>query len=147
MKNYYFQLADCPAPGMIYLDNGQYLFKKYIYGFYTDLGAKVLNFSQSYLLKDQWRKTILADTDGGCDRLCNITEYVELKPENVIVKDGEPIGFYLDFGYSYIVSKEKPNVHIFYVSDTEPFHHTSDHIYTLIEKEDGEIYESFSRVY
>lgn len=143
MLHSYLLLTDCPAPGMIYLGNGQYLFPAFF-------GAEAENAVQCcgrYLIKVENSYTVTSETDGGCDRICETTEYLELAPENIIIKDGEPVGFYLNLGYYYSVSPKKPNIHVFYISETKSFHHCSGTVYTLIAKESGRVYESSSHIY
>ena len=146
VDNYYYKLTNKPLPGMIYWKDENYLHPFYCN--YPAMPVSVQIAYKQYILRIESSYTILADTDAGCDRTCEQTDYQPLTPKNIIMDGDHPIGVYLDLGYYYSVSKNRPNVIILPFEELAEYYHSeSRNKYTLISYNPEKSYESSSRVY
>lgn len=145
IDNYYYILTDKPVLGMIYWENGQYLHPCYCN--YPAMPVSAQKAHKQYILRIESSYTITADTDGGCDRICECVDYQQLQPQNIIMDGDKPVGVYLDLGYSYWISPERPNVIVMpFEEGASYYHEDSRKTYTLIPYDPEKRYESSSHV-
>lgn len=78
--------------------------------------------NEQWIMFEDREHTILADTDGGCDRTEEITYEHSLKMENAIFENGTLVGFYYEFDF-YNGFSSKPNAHIFMLDDPSSLRH------------------------
>lgn len=78
--------------------------------------------NEQWIMFEDREHTILADTDGGCDRTEEITYEHSLKMENAIFENGTLVGFYYEFDF-YNGFSSKPNAHIFMLDDPASLRH------------------------
>ena len=141
--DYYYKLTDKPALGMIYWENGRYLHPQLC----ITIPGAVKTAQNQYILRIDSSHTIIADTDGGCDRTCECVDYQPLQAQNIIMDGDKPIGVYLDLGYYYSVSYVRPNVIVLSFEDGACCEHpNSGNTYTLIPYDPQKSYESFSYI-
>ena len=69
--------------------------------------------------------TIIADTEGGCDRTEVINYVHPLKMENAIFENDTLVGFYYEFGF-YNGCSRKPNAHVFMLDNPATFRHDNN---------------------
>ena len=144
---YLYQVTSEPMPGMLFLSEGNYLFYRY------ETRAAVLKHlnqvCSEWILEKSGRNTITADTDAGCDRICEYREYILPVSKNVLLKGDEVIGFYFDFGDYYNISNKRPNVHAFLLSAPETHLYPQDIYcrYRLLRREPGKEYKNTQRIY
>ena len=144
--NYYYKLTNKPMPGMIYWKDENYLHPVYCNDPAMPVSVQMAH--RRYILRIESSYTILADTDAGCDRTCDQTDYQPLSPKNIIMDGDHPIGVYLDLGYYYSVSPDRPNVMILPFEESASYYHSeSGTMYTLIPYDPEKSYASSSRVY
>lgn len=141
MENYYYKLTDKPALGMIYWQKDLYLHPCYCN--YPAMPDSVKKSHKQYILCIESSYTITADTDAGCDRICECEDYQPLLPRNIVVDGDKPIYVYLDLGYYYSISPERPNVIVLPFEDGARYYHEdSRKTYTLIPYDPEKSYES-----
>lgn len=144
-ENYYFLLTDRPALGMIYWEDGRYLHP--FCCSYAALPSSVQKAHKQYILRVNSSRTIMADTDGGCDRTCECVDYQPLQSQNIIMDGDKPVGVYLDLGYFYSISPKRPNVIVIPFEDgASCYMKESDRTYTLIPYDPQKRYESSSHI-
>ncbi len=97
----------------------------YIYADYhtTTTHEKLLKkANEQWIMFEDRNQTICADTDGGCDRIEEITYEHPLKMENTIFENDRIVGFYYEYCF-YNGYNSKPNAHIFMLDDPASFTH------------------------
>lgn len=141
--DYYYKLTDKPVLGMIYWENGRYLHPQLC----PTIPDEVEKAKKQYILRIDSSYSILADTDGGCDRTCECVDYQPLQSQNIIMDGDKPIGVYLDLGYYYSVSWVRPNVIVLPFEDGACCEHpNSGNTYKLIPYDPQKTYESSSHI-
>ena len=146
ITNYYYQLTDQPATGMIYWKEGQYLFPCRCN--YPAMPIAAQKAHKQYILRIDSSYTIVADSDAGCDRICECVDYQPLSPQNIVMDGDTPVGVYLDLGYCYAISVVQPNVIVMPFEDQAVYYHQeSRKKYTLVPYDAEKSYESTSRIY
>lgn len=103
-------------PCAIVLDDSRYIISVE----YTTVKhmKKLEEISKQWVMCEEYARTILADTDGGCDRTEYDTRYHKFEMENAIFDGDEIIGFYFDIKL-WNGSDDKPNAHIFLIDDSD----------------------------
>lgn len=145
IDNYYYKLTDKPALGMIFFENGRYLHPCYCNYPAMPLSAKKAH--KQYILRIESTHNVTADTDGGCDRICECVDYQPLLPNNIIMDGDKPVGVYLDLGYYGSISPERPNVIVIPFEDGAKYRHKdSGSTYMLIPYDPEKSYESSRHV-
>ena len=126
---------------MIYLSPGKYLHPYYCN--YAAMPDSVKNAHKQYILRIESTYTVCADTDSGCDRVAERTDYRVLLPNNIIMDGDKPMGVYIELRYYYRVSKKRPNVLVLPFKDgARHYQNETDMIYTLIPYDPEQSYES-----
>ncbi len=145
IDNYYYKLTDKPKQGMIYWRDEHYLHPCYCN--YTAMPISVQNAHKKYILRIESSYTIVADSDAGCDRTCECVDYQALFPNNIIMDGDTPIGVYLELGYYYSISPNRPNVIVLPFEElAEHYQEESGNKYTLIPYNPEMSYESSSHI-
>jgi len=146
IDNYYYKLTNKPMLGMIYWKEECYLHPCYCN--YPAMPISVQNAHKQYILRIESSYTIVADTDAGCDRTCECVDYQLLSPNNIIMDGDNPVGVYLDFGYYYSISPNRPNVIVLpFEESAKHYHEESGNQYTLIPYNSEATYESSSYIF
>ncbi len=87
----------------------------YIYADYyttTQHEAILKRINEQWIMFEDREYTVVADTDGGCDRTEEITYEHSLNMENAIFENDKLVGFYYEFDF-YNGFSDKPNAHVF----------------------------------
>ncbi len=88
--------------------------------------------SEQWTMSEDREHTILADTDGGCDRTEEITYEHSLKMENAIFENDTLVGFYCEFDF-YNGCSSKPNAHIFMLNNPASLRHYNNKSFWRLE--------------
>lgn len=128
----HYNLSETLIPGAILTNDNRCFFSDY----HTTAShmRKFAMISDIWTILEDREETILADTDGGCDRSVTVTYTHELDISTAIFYEEQVIGIYLDFkrwnGYS-----DKPNSHTFIFDNiTTHIHHNTHSVWRLIKK-------------
>ncbi|MBQ9984804.1 MAG: hypothetical protein IJP38_00660 [Oscillospiraceae bacterium] len=128
----HYNLSKKMIPGAIIIDDKRCFFSDY---HTTTNHERILK-----KVSDMWRMTVehevtvLADTDGGCDRTEYVIDVHTLDLSEAIFDEDIIIGFYLDL-QRWDGNSEKPNSHIFILDDVSTHtYHTSNAIWKLEKK-------------
>lgn len=128
----HFNLYKGILPGAIVLDASRC--------FYSDFHSTTEHERQLKEIASKWvllgdrEQTIVADTDGGCDRIEEVTYQHELCLSDAIFYDGQIVGFYLDFQF-WNGSSQKPNSHTFMLNEPETHtHYNKKSTWRLVKK-------------
>ena len=143
MDYFYLQEISEPVPGAIFLGENRFVFPRDIH----IMPGSVVSAVQNWLVKVEGSYTVTADSDGGCDRICEYTDYVFLEYKNVILRNDTVVGFFLPLEYYYSISPERPNIIIFSLENPAPIHHPSEKVFTLIPREPGMTYTRNEHIY
>lgn len=120
-------------PCAIVLDDSRYIFLNHLTVASQERTLKKIN--ATWMMREEREYTILADTDGGCDRIKTNTYYHELKIENAIFDGDEIIGFYFEYDF-YNGYSSKPNAHIFLFDNPKTLsHYNNSSTWQLMKKE------------
>ena len=125
----HYNLSRKMIPGAIIIDDKRCFYSDY----YTTtnherLLGKVLDIWQMTIEREV---TVLADTDGGCDRTEYVFDVHALALSETIFDGDTVIGFYLDM-QRWDGNSDKPNSHIFILDDVSTHtYHTSNATWKL----------------
>lgn len=106
----HYNLTRDKLPCAIVAGNDTYIYADYCTTTQHERLLKKVN-EQWVMLEDR-QYTILADTEGGCDRTETNTYEHSLNMENAIFENEKIVGFYYEFGF-YNGFNNRPNAHIF----------------------------------
>ena len=120
MSTKHYNLSKEFMPGAIVIDEKRCFYSDY----HTTVSHEhaLKETAQLWKVYEEREETILADTDGGCDRIVDVTYEHDLKLEDAIFDNGKIVGFYFDFGFWNGYSS-RPNSHIFMLDEPKTLIH------------------------
>lgn len=143
MKRYY-KLISSPCKGAIVLTESTWLLPSY--GSDAEKDRSFADGKKSWIIKISGSYTVLADTDGGCDRTCDYVTYIEPEFENAVFRGKELVGFYYDFGYFYRIT-DRVNSNVFMFENPETYVYSTNKTYELIRRREGECYKDSEHIW
>ena len=116
----HYNLVKNKIPCSIFVGDDTYIFADY----YTTVKHEALlkEVNGQWIMYEDKEYTVVADTDGGCDRTQETTYEHSLKMENAIFDNDKIVGFYYEYGF-YNGSSAKPNAHVFMLNDPSTLVH------------------------
>ena len=128
----HYNLSKKMIPGAIIIDESRCFYSDYHTT--TEHERLLKEISSVWFITQESEVTVLADTDGGCDRTEYVTSVHTLSLEETIFDGDTIIGFYIDFqrwdGHS-----DRQNSHIFLLDEPDTHtHYTSSATWKLERK-------------
>ncbi len=116
----HYNLTDEKMPCSIVVGEDKYIFADY----YTTVQheRRLKQFNEEWIMIEVREETVIADTEGGCDRTEEVTFVHSLNIANTIFKNGEIVGFYYEYEF-YNGYSTKPNAHAFLLDDETSWVH------------------------
>lgn len=120
MGQKHYNLVREKLPCSIVAGDGVYIYADY----YTTAKHEELlkKANEQWVMYETREYTVLADTDGGCDRTEEITYEHSLNMENAVFDADVLVGFYYEYGF-YNGCSERPNAHVFLLDEPESLTH------------------------
>jgi len=128
----HYNLIRTKMPCSIVVNDDMYIYADYHTTTKHEVALKIVN--ETWEMEECKEHTVVADTDGGCDRTEETYYSHTLRMENAIFEDGEIVGFYYDYEF-YNGYSSKPNAHVFMFDDPSSLcHYNQRSTWKLIRK-------------